>query len=56
VQTGLRAGTYCDVIHGSRTRSGTCSGPTVQVAGNGKATITVGAYDSVAFTARDRVS
>jgi len=55
VQTGLRAGTYCDIIHGSRTRSGTCSGPTVAVAGNGKATITVRPYDSVAFTARDRV-
>jgi alpha-amylase len=55
VQTGLRAGTYCDIIHGSRTRSGTCSGPTVRVGGNGKATITVRAYDSVAFTARDRV-
>jgi alpha-amylase len=55
VQTGLRAGNYCDVIHGSRAASGTCSGPSVHVAGNGKATITVGAYDSVAFTARDRI-
>jgi alpha-amylase len=55
VRTGLNAGTYCDIIHGSRTRNGTCSGLTVHVSGNGKATITVRAYDSVAFTARDRV-
>jgi alpha-amylase len=50
VQTGLRGGTYCDLVHGSVSH-GSCSGPTVTVAHNGKATITVGAKDSVAFTA-----
>jgi alpha-amylase len=55
VQTGMHAGTYCDTIHGHRTGS-TCSGPTVTVHGNGTATITVASYDSVAFTAKDRVS
>jgi alpha-amylase len=54
VRTGLRAGAYCDVIHGSLSR-GACSGPAVTVAGDGTATITVGAKDSVAFTAADRV-
>ncbi len=55
VRTGLRPGTYCDVIHGVTTEGG-CSGPTVTVGAHGTATITVGAKDSVAFTARDRVS
>ena len=48
VQTGLSAGKYCDVIHGSVT-GGHCSGPTVTVGGNGKASITVPSKDSVAF-------
>ena len=55
VQTGLRRGTYCDVIHGSVQGNGTCSGPTVTVDHLGFATITVGSYDSVAFTAQDRL-
>ena len=55
VRTGLAAGTYCDIIHGARTSGGTCTGPSVVVAAGGRATITVGAYDSVAFTAADRV-
>jgi len=50
VQTGLPRGTYCDLVHGSMAH-GSCSGPTVTVARSGKATITVGAKDSVAFTA-----
>jgi alpha-amylase len=54
VQTGLRAGRYCDVVHGTRTGS-TCSGPTVTVRRDGRATITVGSYDAVAFTTADRV-
>ncbi len=53
-QTGLPHGTYCDVIHGDYSfRS--CSGPTVRVDRHGRATITVGAKDSVAFTAGNRV-
>jgi alpha-amylase len=55
VQTGLRAGTYCDIIHGSVRANGTCTGPTVVVGGNGFATVAVGSYDSVAFTTADRV-
>ncbi len=55
VATGLRAGTYCDVVHGVRRANGTCTGPTVTIGAGGRATITVGSYDAVAFTARDRV-
>ena len=54
--TGLRAGVYCDIIHGSFRRDrhiGICSGPTVTVERGGKATITVPAMDSVAFDAGD---
>jgi alpha-amylase len=54
VQTGLRSGRYCDVIHGAVAR-GACSGPTVTVNRTGFATVTVASYDSVAFTAHDRV-
>ena len=55
VQTGMHSGTYCDVIHGSVQGNGTCSGPTVTVDHLGFAAITVGSYDSVAFTAEDRL-
>ncbi len=69
VRTGLRRGTYCDIIHGSLVHgsdarpaggqgspahNGQCSGPTVSVDRHGVATITVGGYDSVAFTVADR--
>ncbi|NUS16062.1 MAG: alpha-amylase [Streptomyces sp.] len=50
--TGLAAGTYCDVIHGDISSSGTCGGPTVSVDGSGKATVTVAAGDSVALYAQ----
>ncbi len=56
VRTGLAAGRYCDVVHGARRANGTCTGPTVTVNRDGRARITVGAYDAVAFTARDRVA
>ena len=56
VRTSLRPGTYCDVIHGSRRANGACTGPTVTVRAGGQVTITVRSYDSVAFTARDRIS
>ena len=57
-QTGLSAGIYCDVIHGtfsSAPRGKTCSGPTVTVGRSGQATVTVPAKDSVAFNAANRV-
>jgi alpha-amylase len=54
VQTGMAAGTYCDIIHGGKV-AGRCSGPTITVNNHGFATIRVGSYDSVAFTARDRM-
>jgi alpha-amylase len=50
--TGLPAGTYCDIIHGSYT-GGTCSGPTVTVSG-GSATVSVPAKDAVAFDINTR--
>jgi alpha-amylase len=46
--TGLAAGTYCDVIHGTASGS-TCSGSTVTVDGSHNASITVPAKDAVAF-------
>jgi alpha-amylase len=50
VETGLPAGSYCDVIHGNLTPStGACSGSTVTVATNGTATVTVPAMDAVAL-------
>ena len=54
VQTGLRAGTYCDIIHGTKS-GGSCSGPRVRVNNNGVAMVRVGARDAVAFTKQDRV-
>ncbi|MEV0977889.1 carbohydrate-binding module family 20 domain-containing protein [Streptomyces sp. NPDC049915] len=50
--TGLAAGSYCDIIHGDISSSGTCSGATVDVDSSGKATVTVAAGDSVALYAR----
>jgi alpha-amylase len=55
VQTGLPAGTYCDLIHGSLS-AGHCSGASVQVSASGRATMTVGAKDSIAFTRKDRAA
>jgi alpha-amylase len=50
VETGLAAGTYCDVIHGTTpATTGSCSGPTVTVGTNGTATVTVPAMDAVAL-------
>ncbi len=53
-QTGLAAGTYCDIIHGDAAR-GACSGPTVTVAAGGSARVTVPAKDAVAFDVTDLV-
>jgi alpha-amylase len=46
--TGMAAGTYCDVIHGTPSGSN-CSGPLVTVDGSHNATITVPAQGAVAF-------
>jgi len=54
VATGVPAGTYCDIIHGSVTAGG-CTGPTVTVAPGGHVSVSVGAKDAVAFTVADRV-
>jgi alpha-amylase len=49
-QTGLSAGTYCDVIHGDfDSAANTCSGPTVTVGATGSASISVGAMSAVAI-------
>src|SRR4051812_20769911 len=49
-QTGLPAGTYCDVIHGDfDSAANTCSGPTVTVSAGGSASISVGAMSAVAI-------
>lgn len=52
--TGLPKGTYCDVIHGTRSGS-TCSGPTVVVDNHGMATVSVPGKDAVAFTVSDKI-
>lgn len=49
--TGLRRGTYCDLIHGTMT-GGTCTGPTVTVDARGTATVTVPAKDAVAINTK----
>lgn len=46
--TGLPAGVYCDLIHGSVSGGG-CTGPTVTVDASGNATTTVPANDAVAI-------
>ncbi|GLY29679.1 hypothetical protein Kisp02_30440 [Kineosporia sp. NBRC 101731] len=50
IQTGLAAGKYCDLITGGTT-TGTCSGTTITVGSDGKATVTVPAKGAVAITA-----
>jgi alpha-amylase len=52
--TGLKAGTYCDIVHGNF-GGGSCTGPTVAVDAGGNATVTVPAKDSVAFDAANLV-
>ncbi|KAK4702154.1 alpha-amylase, partial [Phenoliferia sp. Uapishka_3] len=46
--TSVRDGTYCEIIHNSADSSTGCSSTTITVS-NGKFTVTVGAYDAVAF-------
>ncbi|MGA8113060.1 MAG: carbohydrate-binding module family 20 domain-containing protein, partial [Actinocatenispora sp.] len=52
--TGLAAGTYCDVVHGT-VSDGACTGPTVTVDGSGTANVQVGATDAVAVDAQSKV-
>ena len=47
-QTGLPAGTYCDLVHGNFA-DGVCSGPTVVVDSTGTATVSTAAKDAVAL-------
>lgn len=54
--TGLKAGTYCDLIHGAYVAaSRTCTGRTVAVDGNGRTTVPVAAKDAVAIHVNARV-
>ncbi|MCW2903470.1 MAG: alpha amylase catalytic region [Streptosporangiaceae bacterium] len=56
-QTGLPAGTYCDVIHGDfNAQARTCGGPTVTVNGAGQFTASVAGMDSLAVHTGARVS
>ncbi|MCJ1479572.1 hypothetical protein MMC13_008258 [Lambiella insularis] len=48
-QTGLPAGTYCDVIHDSGAANATCTVASVTVDASGMATLSVNAYDAVAI-------
>lgn len=49
-QTGLPAGTYCDLVHGDFA-NGSCTGPTVVVSASGTATVSTAAKDAVAIDA-----
>jgi alpha-amylase len=53
--TGLPAGTYCDIVHGT-VSGGSCSGPMVAVGSGGQATVTIPAKDAVAFDTADAVT
>lgn len=50
LQTGLSAGTYCDVIKGDFS-NGVCTGPTITVSANGNASFSVGAKGASAIHA-----
>jgi len=54
VQTGMRPGRYCDIVAGGRA-AGRCTGTTVRVRSNGRATVTLPARGAVAFTKKDRL-
>jgi alpha-amylase len=54
VRTGLKKGTYCDVISGGKS-GGRCTGVAVKVKANGKATVQLPARGAVAFTKKDRL-
>jgi alpha-amylase len=48
LQTGLPAGSYCDVVHGAAAGGG-CTGPTVTVGSDGTAQVSVAPTDAVAI-------
>ncbi len=54
LQTGMAAGTYCDISDGG-VAGGRCVGAAVTVNAAGFATLRVGAKDAVAFKASDRI-
>lgn len=53
--TGLPAGTYCNIVHGTRSAH-TCTGSTVRVNGHGRATVTVAPHDAVAIDAANKIA
>ena len=55
VQTGLRRGTYCDLVNGRRSGF-SCTGPSVTVGADGLATVTVKSRDAVAIVANVRTA
>jgi alpha-amylase len=55
VQTGLPAGSYCDIIHDTNPGAA-CSISSVVVNSAGFATVNVGSKDAVAFTRADRTN
>ena len=60
LQTGLPAGTYCDVLHGARADAadGTpahCSGPSLVVADDGKAQLSLAPDSAVALHGGSRL-
>ncbi len=54
VQTGLKKGSYCDIISGGKAAGG-CTRTQVRVRSNGRATVTLPARGAVAFTKKDRL-
>ncbi|MBB5868682.1 alpha-amylase [Allocatelliglobosispora scoriae] len=48
-RTGMAAGRYCDVIHGSKSSATTCTGPVITVDANGWFTANIVAHDAVAI-------
>jgi alpha-amylase len=52
--TGLAGGVYCDVTHGKLVQ-GSCSGPTVTVDRQGRASVTVAAKSAVAIDVKSLV-
>ncbi len=56
-QTGLPAGTYCNVTNGQLNAAGTgCTGSTVTVASDGTANITLASWTAVAIHVNDKTS
>ena len=44
LQTGLSAGNYCDIISGNKV-NGSCTGKTINVGGDGRASFVIGGSD-----------